>query len=88
MKRKKAHELRERFTGRPPDTESVIELQDMKTLTVLGSCVAVEYREQKHGDRKAHVYRHEFESGQILLTNGKDLIIHGDTEITEKGIEG
>jgi len=90
VNRERAKQLRKQFVGRDAEKETTVELDDMSDLTVLGECFAVEYIAKKHTDKTENRYRHEFESGQLLLTNGKELIIFcptGKMKITERGIE-
>jgi hypothetical protein len=88
MKAKEAEKLFEKFTGRESLKDSIVELAPMDNLSFLGECVAVEYQAKKHKDRKAHVYRHEFKPGSILVTNGKELLIIGPFKIESRGIVG
>jgi len=82
--------LFESFQGRAAQGEKKIELNDMTRLTYLGKIIAVEYETYKpHLDNKKEVYRHDFDHAADLLTNGKELIIHGGKiKINSEGIHG
>ncbi len=89
MSERQAEQLYCSFMGRDVDGEMVVDLGDMDSLAFLGDAVAIEYRAQKHSDRKMHVYRHEFENPAMVLTNGRQIIIFGDSiKVTRRGIEG
>lgn len=89
MSERKAEQLYRSFMGREVDGEMVIDLEDMDSLAFLGAAIAIEYQAQKHADRKAHIYRHEFENPAMVLTNGRQIVIFGDSiKVTRRGIEG
>jgi len=89
MKGKKAKELYEDFHGYISEKEFDIELEDVENLTLLGRAVAIEYEAMKHGDTVKEIYRHDFGSKAILLTNGKDLIVFNpEMSIEDRGIVG
>jgi hypothetical protein len=85
----KAEQLFEDFTGREYDSEFTISLKQLKELTFLGVAIALEYsiKKDREGDRHPEIYRHEFETPCILLTNGKDLIVYGEKlKVIDRGI--
>lgn len=75
------------FHGKEPDSEYEIELNDMNEVIELGKAIAIEYEVAKHDDKKPQIYRHEFKSGAVVLSNGHQVIVYGEKiKVTERGI--
>ena len=84
--------LYEDFHGISPDKdiECDVNLKGFRKAVMLGKVHAIEYIDQKfhNNDKKKYTYRHVFKKKPMLVTNGKEMMIIGEYEITERGIVG
>jgi len=91
VKKKNAEKLFMGFHGKRPRKVFDVELGDLSVLTYLGDIVAIEYLAQKtneyENDEEPEIYRHEFETSGMVLTNGKTILIHGPKiKVIDRGI--
>lgn len=84
----KSKELHKMFHGRDVDRMLEIDISTFNESTLLGTVESISYIAKKHGDRKFHTYEHVFDDPPMLITNGKEMLIVGNFEITERGIVG
>lgn len=88
MTEKKAKNIYKKFFGRKSKKVFNITLGDMSNLTLLGVIHKIEYIAKKNqfGDKENIIYVHEFKQPVKILWNGKDIILHGNIKVTERGI--
>ena len=84
----KSRELHKSFHGRDIDKILEIDISSFKDCTLLGTVESISYIAKKHSDRKFHTYEHIFDDPPMLITNGKEMLIVGNFEITKRGIVG
>jgi hypothetical protein len=77
------------ITGRPAEEELSITIEDFSDSAVLGEIVEVIYRSHKSHlkDKEPVLYKHKFNKGTLLISNGKQLLVWGkDLKINYRGI--
>jgi hypothetical protein len=87
----KAVKIHKKFFGRYPESLNITKWQGgERYLVSLGTVSLIEYHAQKHDDKMEFPYRHIFDKKVSLFYDpvNNAMVITGDFEITEAGIEG